>query len=196
MYKDRFLRDLSPLDNNPRTISDESFSRLCESLDCNPDYFAARPLILSDRTGSLVIIAGNMRFRAAKEIGLAMVPTYLIQGLDEDREREIILRDNVNNGEWDLQKLRDEFGDFNFEDLGIDVDWSELEKLANSPGWTDPDTSENNVVEASSTTEVNKPFKSVKVKFKTEEDYLQFKDLLDIELSDIEKETFYPQDND
>ncbi len=41
----------------------------------------ARPMILSDRTGELVIIAGNMRYRAAEKLGLKKVPTFLISGL-------------------------------------------------------------------------------------------------------------------
>lgn len=55
----RKLTDLAKLPNNPRTIKDESFKSLCKSIQDNPDYFEARPVILSDRTGEFVIIAGN-----------------------------------------------------------------------------------------------------------------------------------------
>ena len=68
---------------------------LKESIHSNPDYFEARPIILSDRTGELVIIAGNQRYDASVELGLSDVPTVLLHGLTEEREREIIIRDNV-----------------------------------------------------------------------------------------------------
>jgi hypothetical protein len=60
----RNLSDLYKLENNPRSIKDEDMQRLCESISDNHDYFEARPIILSNRTGKLVIIAGNMRYEA------------------------------------------------------------------------------------------------------------------------------------
>lgn len=101
----RKIKELRRLINNPRTISCEQLETLKESIVCNPDYFEARPLILSDRTGELVIIAGNQRYEASLQIGLLEVPTVLIPGLTEERETEIMIRDNVNNGQWDKELL-------------------------------------------------------------------------------------------
>ena len=124
----RKLEDLRKLENNPRKISSEDFQILVKSIKDNPDYFEARPLLLSDRTGELIIIAGNQRYDAAKYLGLKEVPTYLLKGLTEEREREIVIRDNVNNGEWDLDKLSEEWGDLNLADLGLDIELDEPEK--------------------------------------------------------------------
>ena len=99
IYRD--VEKLVLLEDNPRKISDEQMERLKESIDKNPDYFECRAVILSDRTGELVVIAGNQRVKAAMAIGLEAVPTILLSGLTEEREKEIIIRDNVNNGEWD-----------------------------------------------------------------------------------------------
>lgn len=112
---------LKLLGNNPRQIKDASFQQLCESLERNQDYFAARPLILSNRTGEEVVIAGNMRLRAAKKIGLKEVPTILLSGLTEEREAEIAIRDNVNNGAWDYDILANEWDDFPLADWGLDI---------------------------------------------------------------------------
>ena len=101
----RKIEDLKKLENNPRTITEEQLSKLKESIERNPDYFEARPLILSNRTGELVIIAGNQRYDACVQLEMKEVPTVLIEGLTEEREHEIIIRDNVNNGEWDVTKL-------------------------------------------------------------------------------------------
>ncbi len=118
----RKLSELRKLENNPRTISAKDFEILKKSIADNPDYFEARPILLSDRTGELVIIAGNQRYDAAKALGLDEVPTYLIPNLTEEREREIVIRDNVNNGEWDLEKLAEEWSDLNLADWGLELD--------------------------------------------------------------------------
>lgn len=103
----RKLDDLVKLENNPRKISQEQLDKLKESIERNPDYFEARPIILSDRTGELVIIAGNQRYEACRQLGVSEVPTVLMKGLTEEREREIVIRDNVSNGEWDMDALAD-----------------------------------------------------------------------------------------
>lgn len=101
----RPLDELKKLENNPRVIKKKDFEKLKTSVKENPDYFEARPLILSNRTGELVIIAGNQRYEAAKAIGMDQVPTVLLEGLSEERERELIIRDNISNGEWDFDEL-------------------------------------------------------------------------------------------
>ena len=101
----RKVSDIKELPGNPRIINDKQFNKLKKSIKDNPDYFEARPIILSDRTGELVVIAGNQRLKAARALGLDDVPTALIPNLTEKREREIIIRDNVENGEWDFDEL-------------------------------------------------------------------------------------------
>lgn len=115
----RAISDLNELEGNPRTIKKDDFERLKKSLQDNQDYFEARPLILSDRTGKLVIIAGNQRYKAAKAIGLTEVPTVLLSGLSEEREREIVIRDNVENGEWDFEILANEWDIESLQDWGV-----------------------------------------------------------------------------
>lgn len=101
----RKTEELVKLENNPRTITQEQLQKLKESIQSNPDYFEARLIILSDRTGELVIIAGNQRYDACVQLGIKEVPTVLISNLTEEREREIIIRDNVSSGEWDMARL-------------------------------------------------------------------------------------------
>lgn len=126
--KYRKIEDLRKSENNPRKISSEDFQILVKSIKDNPNYFEARPLLLSNRTGEFVIIAGNQRYDAAKFLGLKEVPTYLLKGLTEKREREIIIRDNVNNGEWDMDKFAEEWSDINLSDWGLEVKLNESEK--------------------------------------------------------------------
>ena len=117
----RKLSEIKPLKNNPRYITDRDFNILCESIKTLPKYFEARPILLSDRTGELIIIAGNMRYQAAKKIGLEQVPTYLIEGLTEEKEKEIIIRDNVQNGKWDFEVLANDWDLDQIESWGVDI---------------------------------------------------------------------------
>lgn len=117
----RNIADLKELPGNPRTISRDQFDKLRVSLQQNQDYFEARPIILSNRTGELVILAGNQRYKAAKSIGMTQVPTILLEGLTEEREREIVIRDNVENGEWDMDALANEWDADLLADWGVDL---------------------------------------------------------------------------
>jgi len=120
----RKLKDLKKLEGNPRIIRDKQFQNLVASIKENPKFFEARPLILSDRTESLVIIAGNQRYEAAKAAGLKEAPTYLMEGLTEAKEKEITIRDNTQQGEWDMDLLST-WDDLPLVEWGVDLpeDW-------------------------------------------------------------------------
>lgn len=117
----RAIADLKELPGNPRTIKKDQFEKLKTSIKDNADYFEARPIILSDRTGELVILAGNQRYKAAKAIGLKEVPTILLPNLTEEREKEIIIRDNVENGDWDWDALANEWDANMLDSWGVDL---------------------------------------------------------------------------
>ena len=117
----RPISEIKELPNNPRTISKEDFDRLKDSIIDNPEYFEGRPLILSNRTGELVVLAGNQRLRAAKAVGLKEVPTIVLPNLTEEKEKEIIIRDNVSNGRWDMELLANDFDLQDLADWGVDV---------------------------------------------------------------------------
>lgn len=121
----RALKDIKKLDGNPRIIRDKQFKTLCDSIKDNPKYFEARPCIISNRTGELVIIAGNQRYEAAKFLKMKEVPTFLIEGLSEAKEKEIIIRDNISNGEFDFDILANQWSDLPLDDWGVDLpeDW-------------------------------------------------------------------------
>lgn len=117
----RPIADLKELPGNPRTIKKDQFEKLKASIRDNADYFEARPLILSNRTGELVILAGNQRYKASKALGLKEVPTVLLEGLSEEREREIIIRDNVENGEWNIDMLANQWNPDDLISWGVEL---------------------------------------------------------------------------
>ena len=131
----RKLAELTELEGNPRIIKKEQFEKLKKSLKDNADYFEARPIILSNRTGKLVILAGNQRYKAAKAIGLESVPTILLEGLTAEREKEIIIRDNVENGEWNIEMLANDWDAKNLVEWGVELPdlETELEIIEDEP---------------------------------------------------------------
>lgn len=116
----RNISDLELLKNNPRKITKANFEKLVDSIRIN-GFWEHRAIPLSDRTGKLAVLAGHQRIRAAKRLKKKQVPTILYSGLTEEQEKEIILRDNVNNGEWDDNILKNDpfFSDLDLDFMGI-----------------------------------------------------------------------------
>jgi DNA modification methylase len=108
-------------EKNPRLIKDEAFKRLVKSLQETPDLFRARPLLCSNRTGRLVILGGNMRYLAAKQLKYTEVPVIILRDLTEDQEKAIIIRDNGAFGEWDFSILASAWLDLPLEDWGVEL---------------------------------------------------------------------------
>jgi len=115
------IRKVKPNPENPRTIKDAAFKRLVKSLEDCPDLFNARPLLCSDRTGELVVLGGNMRLRAAKELKYKEVPVIIMKGLTEEQEREIAIKDNGAFGEWDYDALANDWSHLPLADWGVDI---------------------------------------------------------------------------
>lgn len=115
----RKVEDLELLDCNPRTITKSDFKRLCDSIRMN-GFWIHRPVAISDRSGKLIIIAGNQRLKAAKKLNLDEVPTVLYHNPTVDEENEIIFRDNINNGDWDTHKMNESpFDGIDFDFMGL-----------------------------------------------------------------------------
>ena len=113
----RKVSDLTPLAENPRTIKKADFQRLVDSIKIN-GFWKHRPLALEEQDGKLVVLCGNQRLKAAKKLKLQEVPTLLYSELTDDERIDLILRDNINNGDWDGNKLQVE-GMFS----GVDLDF-------------------------------------------------------------------------
>jgi site-specific DNA-methyltransferase (adenine-specific) len=107
---------------NPRTIKDEKFRKLVKSIQEFPDMLNKRPLIVfTDVDGKYVVLGGNMRLKACKEIGLKEIPVILADEWTEEQKAEFLIKDNVGFGEWDWDILTDEWDADNLEDWGLDL---------------------------------------------------------------------------
>jgi len=176
----RKLNELKKLPNNPRIIRDKQFKTLCDSIRDNPKYFEARPVILSNRTGEMVIIAGNQRYEAAKSLKLKEVPTFLIEGLDEAKEREIIIRDNISNGEFDFDLLANGWDDLPLADWGVPI-----------PNFTDPNEEWKGMPECNQ--EDKTAFKSLTVNFATQGGVDAFAELIGQAITKKTRSIWHPK---
>lgn len=101
------LNYLRPNPKNPRKISEGSLIKLMNSIQENPDFFEARPILVSRQDdGYLLILGGHQRFLASQKLGLEEVPVTIMDDLSEDREDEILLLDNHSSGKYDVDKLK------------------------------------------------------------------------------------------
>jgi hypothetical protein len=106
---------------NPRTIKDDKFAKLVESLKNFPEMANVRPIIVNS---DMVTLGGNMRLKAMKEAGWKQVPVTVVDW-PEAKQREFIIKDNVGFGDWDWDTLANEWDAEPLEDWGLDVpDWS------------------------------------------------------------------------
>lgn len=107
---------------NPRFIRDEKYKKLVNSLQENPEMTALRELLVFEQGGKFVIIGGNMRYRAMKELGYTQAickvipPSAPIEAL-----KAYIIKDNSGFGEWDLDLLANEWDACQLEGWGIDL---------------------------------------------------------------------------
>lgn len=111
--------------NNPRLIKDDKFKQLVQSIKDFPEMLEIRPIVVN---ADMVILGGNMRFKACKEAGLKEVP-IIVADLSEDKQREFLIKDNTSGGEWDWEVLANEWDSEQLEAWGLDIPNFENENI-------------------------------------------------------------------
>jgi hypothetical protein len=98
------------LSKNPRFIRDERYSKLKRSIEENPEMLALRECLVFPHGGKYVIIGGNMRYRAQKELGYTEIVCKIIPPQTPvDDLRAYTIKDNAGFGEWDFDALANEW---------------------------------------------------------------------------------------
>lgn len=108
------------LPKNPRFIRDERFKKLCDSLRDFPEAMPVRGIVVDERG---VILGGNMRWRACKELGMKEIPASWVQkltGLTIEQKRRFIIMDNRPYGEDDFDALANEWDITELIEAGFD----------------------------------------------------------------------------
>ena len=143
---------------NPRILRDEKFKALLNSLRAD-NLTGVLPLKVYNNNGEWVVIGGNMRLQALKELGAKECACIEIpQDTPADTLNKIVIIDNSTFGEWDWDALANEWDEVELQDWGVEV-----------PKWED-DEQEPSELDAENK---DKPF-VVKFTFKNEIDCKKF----------------------
>jgi ParB-like chromosome segregation protein Spo0J len=110
------------LPKNPRLIKSEKFEKLKKSIEDNPEMLGMREVLVYPHGSKFVIIGGNMRFQACKDLGFTEVPCKVLdKETTAEQLRAITIKDNVGFGEHDWELLANEWDSVELEDWGLDV---------------------------------------------------------------------------
>jgi ParB-like chromosome segregation protein Spo0J len=118
-------------EGNPREMAKEQFEKLKGSIK---EFGFVEPIVVNLRNDKSfddderkpTIVGGNMRYRAAKELGFKEID---IVEIDIDKNREKILNIALNriSGKWDIEKLEKMIYDLSDEELELDLDLTGLD---------------------------------------------------------------------
>lgn len=110
------------LPKNPRQIKDADYRRLVQSIKDNPEMLSLRELLVYPHGGKFVIIGGNMRFEALRELGYKEAPVKVIPASSTvEQLRAYTLKDNGSFGDWDFDLLANEWELSELEAADIDM---------------------------------------------------------------------------
>lgn len=103
--------------DNPRTISDYNFESLKRSILDFPEMLKLRPIIIDEKG---TILGGNMRYKAALDLGIENVWVDEVF-LTENQKKEFIIKDNTSYGEWNFHDLQYNYGSDELKEWGLDI---------------------------------------------------------------------------
>ena len=115
--------------NNPRKCSKDKLEKLCASIKAFPEMMKLRPIVYDPET--MHVLGGNQRLAAIRKLGMKDIPdewTIAATDLTPEQQKEFVLRDNVQLGDWDFEILSAEFGEFDLDELGLDMPEKDLEE--------------------------------------------------------------------
>jgi len=123
------------LPKNPRFIRDERYKALVKSIEDAPEMLNLRELIVVEHGKKYVVIGGNMRLRACKELGYAEVPCKVLPAdTPTAKLREYAIKDNNGFGEDDWDVLANEWNAEELQDWGMEtpMTWDVDDALENA----------------------------------------------------------------
>ena len=104
------IDEVIPYENNPRN-NEEAVEYVANSIK----EFGFKVPIIVDKDN--VIVTGHTRLKAAKSLGLEKVPVIYADDLTEEQIKAFRIADNKTGEKagWDLDKLKIELGDLDFD---------------------------------------------------------------------------------
>jgi ParB-like chromosome segregation protein Spo0J len=120
--KELDIKKIKPNPNNPRLIKDEKFKKLVKSLQEFPEMLEKRPLVcVTDVDGKVYPLGGNMRLKAAQELGMKELPVTLADDWTQEQRQQFVIKDNIGYGEWDWDAIANEWDAEQLSEWGLDL---------------------------------------------------------------------------
>jgi len=104
--------------DNPQTVTEDEFGKLRDSMRRIHGFLRTRPLLVEEDG---TIKCGNKRFRALVKNGVKVVPADYVRRLSDytpEEVREFVLQDNLQRGDWDVDKLLAQYSADELKALG------------------------------------------------------------------------------
>lgn len=115
---------LKPSVYNPRRWDEQAVAGLTESIK---RFGLVDPLLVNGaKERKNIIIGGHFRYKIARDLGYKEVPVVYLDIPDETTEKELNIRLNKNQGDWDYELLA-EFDESLLADVGFDSE--ELDEI-------------------------------------------------------------------
>lgn len=158
---------------NPRLIKDHRFHKLKQSLEDAPEMIALRELIAYDNDGELVVICGNMRLSAMRDLEYKEAPVKVLpKETPAKKIREYTIKDNVGFGEDDIELLSESWDIDELDDWGMEIELPDGGGEEDDTGEEDP--------EVEFTEYLGEQNNYIVLKFNDEVDWLQAETLFEL----------------
>lgn len=128
--------EIDGLPRNPRKISKKQLEKLKKSLADAPEMLRLRELICVEHPDGPVVIAGNQRLEAAKDLGWETLPCKVLPAdTDPAKLREYAIKDNLPFGEDDWEVIASDWDTAELEEWGMSVpdmdsDFCDIKEIA------------------------------------------------------------------
>lgn len=114
---------LKGLPKNPRFFRDYRYALMKKSLEEAPEMLELRELIVYPYEGRYIVVSGNLRLRAGKELGFATFPCKVLDPETTVKKlREYASKDNVSFGENDLDVMENEWDVAELQGWGVEFE--------------------------------------------------------------------------
>ena len=108
------------LPSNPRQWTRGDLDKLISNIKQTPELLEMRGLIVYPYQGKYIILGGNMRFSALREMNEPDAPCMVVpEDTPIEKLREITILDNGSFGSWDYDMLANEWDDLPLSDWGV-----------------------------------------------------------------------------
>lgn len=129
MKPEQLLKTLKENPDNPRTISKEKFEKLKNNISKFTKMLELRPIVYNKKN---IVLGGNMRLKAIRELvaenKIRLKENYFkkAESLTAEEQRQFIILDNQDFGEWDFDILANDYEmddllDFGFTEKKIGI---------------------------------------------------------------------------